>query len=236
VSVIAHRGASAHALEHTLEAYDLAIEMGADMLEIDARTTSDGELVAVHDPTLARTTGDPRQLSAMPSAELADIEPSLRPPTLDGIFRRYGHRTSYWVDMKDPDEDGERRLLEVLDDHDMHGHVRVQSFEPPCLIRLAERAPSLRLGQLYRRAVEPEAVLADLDRFAEIGVAIGRASELIDETLVEAAHARGLAVHAYVVNDEDEMERMIALGASALITDVPDRCRRVVDGLLTAAG
>src|SRR5947209_4904443 len=58
--VIAHRGASAYAREHSLAAYDLAIEQGADALELDVRATADGGLVVLHDRTLRRTARDPR--------------------------------------------------------------------------------------------------------------------------------------------------------------------------------
>ena len=77
-------------------------------------------------------------------------------------------------------------------------------------------------------------MLADLDRFAAVGRTIGRAVELIDERLMEAARDRDLAVYAYVVNGEDEMERLLRLGVAALITDAPDRARAFVDRFVAA--
>jgi glycerophosphoryl diester phosphodiesterase len=53
--VVAHRGASAHLAEHTLAAYELAIEQGADGVECDVRLSRDGHLVCVHDRTVNRT-------------------------------------------------------------------------------------------------------------------------------------------------------------------------------------
>lgn len=61
-TVIAHRGASAYAAEHTFAAYDLAIAQGADMLELEVRATADGQLVVLHDRTLLRTAADPRPI------------------------------------------------------------------------------------------------------------------------------------------------------------------------------
>ncbi|HEX2165607.1 MAG TPA: glycerophosphodiester phosphodiesterase family protein, partial [Longimicrobiales bacterium] len=55
--VIAHRGASAYAPEHTFASYDMALRMGADFIEQDLQMTSDGVLVVLHDETLDRTTG-----------------------------------------------------------------------------------------------------------------------------------------------------------------------------------
>jgi glycerophosphoryl diester phosphodiesterase len=236
VLVVAHRGASAHAPEHTYAAYDLAFEQGADVIEIDVRPMADGTFVALHDPTLERTAGDPRAVASMRPEELEELEESVRPPTLDGVLGRYGRDARYWIDMKDPEEGDESRLLEVLQRHAIGDLVSVQSFEPACVTRLSRLEGAPALGQLYRRAIPPEVLMEDLDRVAGIAVAIGRAHELIDEALMAAARERGLAVYAYTVNDEAEMERMVALGVKALISDVPDRCRRFVDGLVSAPG
>ena len=234
VAVIAHRGASAHALEHTWKAYDLAVEMGADALEIDVRSTADGELVAIHDATLERTTGDPREVADTALTALGDVPATVRPPTLGAIFERYGPRTHYWVDLKAPDEQTERAVLELIARHGVEG-VGLQSFDPECIDRLSAVEGAPPLVQLYRRAVPPEVVLGDLDRVARRGaVAIGRAHELVDETLIAAVRSRGLEVHTYTVNERDEIERVLALGVSALITDAPDRAREVVDGYVSA--
>lgn len=233
-AVIAHRGASAHAPEHTFAAYDLALEMGADLLEVDVRPCGDGTLVAVHDPTLERTTGDPRELAQIDVGVLEEIDPAVRPPAIDAVFARYGRRTHYWIDFKDPAPADEHALLALVDRHGLRGHVRVQSFERACIDRMSTLDPLLPLAQLYRRDAPQDAVHADLDRVGARGVAIGRAWDLVDAQLVEAARERGLAVHAYTVNDEGAMERMTALGVAALITDVPERARLFVDGLVSS--
>ena len=227
--VIAHRGASAYAPEHTFKAYDLALEMGADAIEIDVRSTADGALVAIHDAALTRTTGDPREVAALRLADLDDVEPTVRPPALDAVLARYGDSTRYWIDMKAPDPDAEATLLDLIARHELVHRVGVQSFDPECIDRLSATAGAPPLVQLYRRAVPPQVVLDDVDRVAGKAVAIGRAHELIDAALVGAAHARGIDVHAYTVNEPDEAERILELGVSALITDAPDRLRAVVD-------
>lgn len=74
VSVIAHRGASAYVPEHTLEAYDLAVALGADVLELDVRLTRDEVPVLVHDRTLWRTAADPRAVADLSAGELAELD------------------------------------------------------------------------------------------------------------------------------------------------------------------
>lgn len=235
VAVLAHRGASAYAPENTLEAFDLGVAMRADALEFDLRPTADRELVALHDPTLERTLGDPRELARVLVAGLEELDPARRPPTIDAILGRYGDSTRYAIELKDPDPAVERGLLAALERHGVSDRVLVMSFEPDCLERVRALAADLPLVQLYRRIVPPEDVLADLDRFAAVGGTIGRALELIDERLMEEASARGLAVYAYVVNDEEEMERLVRLGVAGLISDAPDRARAFVDRRVAAA-
>src|SRR5687767_2533648 len=109
---IGHRGASAYAPEHTFAAYDLALDQGADYIEIDLQMTADGVLVALHDKTLNRTADAPEGVpegycrglvskktleqikmcdaGSWFSAEYAELEEPLRIPTLDEIFDRYG--------------------------------------------------------------------------------------------------------------------------------------------------
>lgn len=228
-AVVAHRGASAHALEHTLKAYDLALDMGADALEVDVRSTAGGDLIAIHDATLERTAGKPVEVAEATLADLAAVPEPVRPPALEAVFRRYARSTRYWVDMKAPDPEAEHTVIDLVARLGVASCVGIQSFDPECIDRLAAAGAAQPLVQLYRRAVPPDVVLADLDRVAGRAIAIGRAHELVDDALVAAARERGLAVHVYTVNEDEEIERAIGLGAAALITDRPDRARTVVD-------
>ncbi len=145
--IIAHRGASGHAPEHTLAAYDLAVAMGADFLEPDLQMTADGVLVAFHDATLDRTARGPANLCTGPVRErtLAEIRScevgswfnerfpdradpdfvGLRVPTLDDLFERYGATVRWYPETKNPDErlpgqpSMEETLLALLDAHDL---------------------------------------------------------------------------------------------------------------------
>jgi len=142
---VGHRGASGYAPEHTIPAYDLALEMGADYIEQDLQLTKDGVLVVLHDETLDRT--------ARPTAEsapgdctglvrektLAQIKTcdvgswfnqaypqyakpeyvGLRIPTLEEVFQRYGKRTNYYIETKSPESAPgiEEELLRLMDEY-----------------------------------------------------------------------------------------------------------------------
>lgn len=212
VEVVAHRGASAHAPEHTTAAYDLALAQGADVLELDLRLTGAGELAVVHDPTLLRTAGDPRRVDAV---RLDELDPARRPLTLDEVLERYGTHTRYLLELKDPRAHWEHLVPEAVDRHGLRAHVTLQSFDSRSLRRLRLRAPWLPCAPLYRgRPVRLDAVAAWA---SGIGVWHG----CLDAALVTAAHDRGLAVRAWTVNGHRCVSRALALGVDGLISDDP---------------
>jgi glycerophosphoryl diester phosphodiesterase len=216
--VIAHRGASAHACEHTLAAYDLALAQGADAIELDVRSTADGELVVVHDATLLRTARDPRRVDALTRRDLAALPTAGRPLALADVVARYGRSTGYLLELKDPTPTWERRVVELVHRHGLAGRVVVQSFDVRALRRLHESAPWLPCASLHRR---PPARRA-LDALASFAAGIGVRHQHADPGLVAAARERGLAVRAWTVNSPGALARVAALGVDGVITDVPD--------------
>lgn len=228
-AVIAHRGASAYRAEHTWEAYDCALAMSADRLELDVRAMADGTLLVLHDATLARTAGDPRAVRALTRRDLRALE---RPPlTLDEVLGRYGGAARYLVEVKDPSPRDLPLLLEVLARHEVSGRVCVQSFDRAGLLRLRALDARLPLALLYRPTCTSAGVRRDLPRVANWVSGIAPAASTVDAALVHAAHGAGLAVQAYTVNEEAEMQRLLALGIDGLITDVPDRARALLDAV-----
>ena len=224
--VIAHRGASAYATENTLAAYDLAIEQGADVLEFDVRAAAYGEIVTVHDPTMLRTAGDPRHVVELTSTELESIDPpAARPASLDAVLCRYGPDTRYLVDLKDPAPEWEERVAEAIDRHGLRERAIVQSFDFEALRRLRAAVPWLELGALNPRMLGPQ---RPLHLVAEIATGIGVPHATLDAEYVGAAHARGLAVRAWTVDEQADVERVLGLGVDGVITNRPDAAAAVV--------
>jgi glycerophosphoryl diester phosphodiesterase len=221
MDVIAHRGASAHAPEHTIEAYDLALDQGADALELDVRQTADGTLVVLHDETLLRTTGDPRPVVCVPDRELARLPGA--PLPLADVVDRYAGRTELLVEVKRIAADADPAFLALVD----RPGVRVQSFDLLLLRRLRARRPGLPTAALLPEFLPPPVVRLALPRLARLGDAVSAHAASVDRLLVAAAHARGIAVCAYTVNDEAEMDRLGDLGVDGLITDRPGVAQRV---------
>lgn len=201
VSVIAHRGASAYAPEHTFAAYDLALAMGASAIELDVRSVG-GELVVQHDRTRARVARDPHPLGE--------------------VLARYGRATRYWIELKDPEPAAERALVTEIARHRLRDRVTIQAFDRASLRRLGRLDRALPRVALLRESV-PAARVRRRIALAGRGVGgVGPCVDAVDARVVEAAHSRGMSVHPYTVNDAVEMERLVRLGVDGLFTDAPD--------------
>jgi len=235
VTVIAHRGASAHAPENSAAALDLALEQGADVLEIDVRLTADGVPVLVHDETLLRTAGDERAVASLRAAELEALPDAVRPMRLDEALARYGRRTRLLLDLKDPRPALVTAVVDCVRRCRAERRVQLQAFGRSGLrlVRLAD--PSLELAQLYPALMPSALIRRDLSRAATLASAIGPEAGSVDAALVHAAHRRGLRVQPWTVNDAAEMERLVALGVDGLITDTPDLAARAARPLELAA-
>jgi glycerophosphoryl diester phosphodiesterase len=224
--VIAHRGASAYAPEHSFAAFDLALAQGADVLELDVRLTADADLVLVHDATLLRTAGSPHAIARLTAADLAALDPAVRPPTLDEALDRYAGATRWLVDLKHPTPATEHAVATALTTRGLQHSAVVQSFDSGALRRIRRAAPSLTVSPLLR---DPPTARR-LRRLGTFAAAVGIRHTHVDMPLLLRARACGLAVLGWTANDTHDIARLGALGVDGVITDVPDRARAVVDG------
>lgn len=182
--VIAHRGASGHAPESTIAAYELAHEWEVDYLELDVQLTSDGELVVFHDDAIERTSDGEGAINDYTLEELKALDtgtwfnqenPDSADPafngaqmlTLDELFERFGHDARYYIETKSPQLNPglEEALVETLEAYDMveSGRVLVQSFEQDSLLKVQELNDDVPLIQLvwYYPSEEDESRLVE---------------------------------------------------------------------------
>ena len=251
---IGHRGASGYAPEHTFAAYDLALEQGADYIEIDLQMTADGVLVALHDDTLDRTAtapeGVPEEYCTGPVIEktleqikMCDVGSWFGPeyageqiPTLEEIFQRYGTSVNYYIETKNPEAAPgmEEELLRLMEEYDLikpaakRWQVLIQSFSAESLQKIHALEPSLPLIQLYSSTETSESIQASLAEVSTYAVGIGPSQSDVDAALVEAAHALCVDVHPYTVNETFDMEAVIALGVDGMFTNFPDRLEELL--------
>jgi glycerophosphoryl diester phosphodiesterase len=238
---VGHRGAAALAPENTLQAFQAAVDAGVDAIEFDVLDLPRGPLIVAHSHDLhevshGAATGLVRELGL---DELRVVAPDL--PTLDEALEWLAARELVLhVDLK-----LSTRLDELADALERHGVVErtvVSGFEVPALLEVARRAPRLAIGRTYpmdrhgvskRRALRPviragsvalraslaRRVPAMIERAGAVALMLHHA--VVSPAAVERAHERGVAVWAWTVDDPAEAERVIRVGADAVITNDP---------------
>lgn len=238
---IAHRGASGHAPENTLVAFERAVEMGAAFIETDLHLTRDARFVAIHDRTLERTTNGRGPVLDFTLTQLRELEAGMwydrkymgeRLPALEEIlaFARK-HDVVFYLELKYEAAWGmHHALVGALRNPEDAARTIVISFDPSTLAALRKLDATIMTGLLV------EETSADL---VQIAVDVGARqlcprSALVTPALVEQAHGADLHVATWTVNESEDMRAMIAAGVDGVMTDFPDRLRTVVDSMKTA--
>lgn len=244
--VIAHRGFSRRAPENTLVAVRQAIELGADMVEIDVSMSSDGELVVIHDETLDRTTDGTGPVLATPWSVIAGLDAGSwfvspvgnrfageRVPTLDQVLATTARRCLLNIEIKTeavgdasvdevPVDGIAARLAAAVRERDVVDEVVVSSFDPRALAHLRALAPEIRTASLYARSIHRDMTPREIaGQVGSEGLNVSRSEATA--ALIEQAHDAGLPVAVYTVNQLADMVAMLDRGADALFTDRPDR-------------
>jgi glycerophosphoryl diester phosphodiesterase len=209
--VIAHRGASRAAPENTPAAFAAADEMGADGVELDVRVAPDGSLVVAHDPLPA----------AGPTSGAAGA------PSLAEVLDACGTRMLVNVEIKNLErEAGFDPTMAIVDATVAELRRRggdparwlVSSFSRATIEHCRQAAPELATAALRTRA--GPTTLADIAAGGH--AAVHPYDGAVDADLVARAHARGLAVNVWTVNDPRRIVELAALGVDGVCTDVPD--------------
>ncbi|MGO4618120.1 glycerophosphodiester phosphodiesterase [Nocardia sp. 2YAB30] len=247
--VVAHRGASAARPEHTLAAYELALQEGADGVECDVRLTRDGHLVCVHDRTVDRTSSGTGLVSEMTLDELQALDfggrdgeraTVLTLGELIGLVLDWRSRpTKLFIETKHPVRYGalvENKLLAELQRFGIatpasadHSRAVVMSFAATAVWRIRRAAPLL-----------PTVLLGESSRYlggsaaTTVGAtAVGPSVKTLREhpDLVDKAAAAGRATYCWTVDDPGDVQLCADLGVSWIATNHPGRTK----SLLSAA-
>ncbi len=240
--MVAHRGSSHDVPEHTLAAYQQALDEGADALECDVRLTRDGHLVCVHDRRVDRTSSGRGLVSTLELAELAELDfaswhgASEAPDTdSNGVltFARLlelvlaaPRRVELHVETKHPTRYAglvEQTLVRVLSEHGAIGPdapVTVMSFAPLGLRRirlLAAELPTVLLVRTSTYGLWREGVLPPGVHIA--GPSIGTVRR--HPKFIPRVKARGHSVHVWTVDDLADVDLVLDIGVDAIITNRP---------------
>jgi glycerophosphoryl diester phosphodiesterase len=233
--VIAHRGAAGQAPENTPAAFRLAVGQGCDMIELDVHLTADGEIVVCHDDRADRTTDGSGLLRDMTLEQIRRLDAGAwfspayageRIPTLREVFELVPSDVGINIELKCGDNRIIRLLSALIREYGRTESVVISSFHHRLLHRLKTAAPNLRIGLIYSALLrDPVKLVRDFGLYVW---SVHPHHALIEPEDIAALRANGQRVFPWTVNDPETMRRLLDLGVSGIITDHPDRLRRLV--------
>jgi glycerophosphoryl diester phosphodiesterase len=218
---IAHRGASGVRPENTMEAFRAAVDLGCDGIETDVQLSSDGVPVLIHDETLDRTTCAHGPVCGLPFAELSGLGiPSL--VELLEFAREHGLILNLELKNSVVSYPGlEEKTIALVGEFGLAESVILSTFNHYSAVLCKELAPTIDVGLLYDVPLYRPARYC-----ASVGAnAIHPDFRTLSADIVAEAHACGIRINPYTINEIDDIESMIALGVDSIITNYPDRVR-----------
>ncbi len=235
--IFGHRGASADAPMNTLPAFELAVDQGADGIELDVHLSADGELVVIHDATVDATTDGTGEVGALTLAQLQELDAGAwfdarytgtRVPTLAEVFDAVGDRLFINVEIKAPHGQGaEAKVAALIREHGLQRRVIVSSFNPILLKAFRDKAADIPIGYLYAPGIPPQV--------SQLMMGVPHEARhpmytLVDAVYMEQARRFGYRVNTWTVNATDEAQWLAALNVDAIITDHPALMRAAIGG------
>jgi len=234
--LIAHRGASGHAPENTLIAVRRAMEMRAEMVEVDILLSKDGVPVLLHDPSLDRTTDGTGIVSDYTLEELKRLDAGSwfggqfageRIPTVDELLEFSKGKMALNLEIKtqavtDTLEGGVvEKVVGLVRKHGMERNVIFSSFDPRAIVQLKKIAPDIAGAILYDSRLyggaHPVEIVSNLGADA-----FNCHWRQVRPALVDSLHKAGLPINVYTVNADTLMHQMLDMGVDGIFTDFPD--------------
>lgn len=230
--VWAHRGASGYAPENTLESFKLAIEQGADGIELDVQYTKDHKLVVIHDETINRVSEGTGYVVDYTLEELRKFNfnkthpeyENCKIPLLEEVLELI-KPTSMVINIELKTSINfypgiENDVLQLVRHFDMEDRIIYSSFNHESVLKVRELAPNAKCAFLYSNGIADVATYGKSHNINALHPDINNTKY---PNLIESAKEAGLEVNVWTVNTISDMEKMRQLGVDAIITNYPDR-------------
>jgi glycerophosphoryl diester phosphodiesterase len=221
----AHRGGASEVPENTMPAFEHAVRLGYRYVETDVHVTSDGVLLAFHDDVLDRVTDGSGRIDELPWSVVRDARVDGREP-----IPRFEELLEAWPDVRvniDPKHDGAvDALVATIRTCNAIDRVCVGAFSDERLERVRTLLPGVftSLGPIATLQLGLAAQGQDVPELAAPCVQVPTHyadTEIVTPAFVEAAHGRGMQVHVWTIDEQDEMTRLLDLGVDGIMTDRP---------------
>jgi glycerophosphoryl diester phosphodiesterase len=233
---IAHRGASGkgHSPENTLSAFREAINIGADCVECDVHCTKDGQVVVIHDGTLARTTNKKGTVVEMTLEEIkkadagswfSSLFTNERIPTLGELLELTKGKVINVIEIKP--NNITKRVVEEVEKANAVNDVILQSFYPEAVKAAFELNPKipralLLSGQLP--VLRMPSIMDLIYQATQVGAStMNLPYKIVTPNLIKESHKRGMNVWAWTVDDESDIKAQINMGIDGVTSNYPER-------------
>lgn len=239
--IFGHRGACKYAPENTLASFELAVEQGADAIELDAKLSTDNQVVVIHDQTVDRTTNGKGRVNQLTLQQLKELDAGSffaakfqgeKIPTLDEVFESVGKRIFINVELTNyisRRDDLVPLVAKIVKKHKLEKSVLFSSFAPINLRRMKVLLPEVPVGLLASQG--PLGALNRSAFFLDLSPAIIHPYlKDVNVALMARERGRGRRVHVWTVNAEADLQRLKDLGAHGVFTDDPVTALRVLRG------
>lgn len=249
--VIAHRGGPSLGPENTLYTFRNAVKLGVDVLEMDVRSTKDGQLVLLHDDTVARTTNATGPVLNYTLVELKQLDAAhrwspdkgqtfplrdkgVKIPTLLEVFKAFP-QTKMNLEIKESRSSTIRSICRSIRDHEMTNKVVVASFDTEALKEFRRLCPQVATSAGASEArmffglqkAYLEAAYSPDAQVLQVPETLGDL-RIVNKRFIDAAHARNMRVQVWLINDVTSMQRLLELGVDGIMTDYPQRLMEVL--------
>lgn len=230
--LFAHRGASAHAPENTMVAFNLAISLGAQAIELDAQLSADNAVVIFHDTFVSRTTNGSGKIYQLTLKQLKSLNAgsefgtafvNIKIPTLEEVFSEIDSNIILNIELKNlktPFDALPEKVAKVILEQQAENRVLISSFNPIALIRLGKFLPAVPRGLLLRTAFQIDLCLlfpAIISGLQSIHVPF----ECITKIRVNTFHKLGKKVFTYTLNHPADIQHVLNCGVDGFFTDDP---------------
>lgn len=243
--IVAHRGASAYAPENSIAAFELAIELGSDALELDLRQTKDNILVVLHDSDVDRTTNGKGNINDYTFFELQKLDAGSwfakefsdqKIPSLQEVIDLLGDSTLIIIELKEGNETYpgiEERVVKLVKQNNIESQTILKSFDPNVLKRLRKIEPNIPLLYVYAVRIPWLGMIIDrgvtFDSVYDLDVEYLQPHRFfLSKSFVEDAQANGYKIISWGVNSTEAINESLEFGVDGIETDYPDRVLNMI--------
>lgn len=236
VAIVAHRGSSGNNPENTLRAFQMALEIGVDVIELDLRSTTDGHLVVMHDATVDRTTDGTGPIGELTLAEIKALDAGRvfgerfrgeRVPTWEEALDLVRGKVRLNVHLKEggnPDGEYERRVVKALRAFRMiDDSILACNDDSVGIFAEIDRGIACRIFPNNR---SPEDYIRSSEEMGLRTTQPGR--DMTTPDFVQLAHESGLGVHVFYADTPEDMRTYIGMGVDGILTNYPERMKAVI--------